>query len=242
MDEINQLLGEIHERMTSAADPNHRDGVMRFFTEPDGRTVDAYGVRQPAMKPIEQFAYAQVKHWTPVKRNRFCAGLWKNGKLESGGLVCWLYRRFARQCGAAEFKLFEGWIDRYVTNWANCDGVSSWLVAASIGNEPTLIPGLTSWTRSRNRWKRRAAAVSLLQEAKQGRHTTEILAIAEALRCDRDPMVQKGVGWLLKETYPKQPQAVVDYLDSRRETTPRLVLRYAAEKMTAQDKALVMRK
>ena len=53
-------------------------------------------------------------------------------------------------------------------------------------------------------------------------------------------MVQKGVGWLLKETYPKKPAEVVRLLVANRTKTARLVLRYAAEKMTATDKARVL--
>jgi 3-methyladenine DNA glycosylase AlkD len=139
-----------------------------------------------------------------------------------------------------EFKLFERWIDRYVHNWAHCDGVASWLLAACIANEPTLSGELPEWTRSRNLWKRRAAAVAFLQEAKKGRRTGEIFAIADRLIGDPEEMVQKGIGWLLKETYPKQPEAVVDYLLPRRTQTTRLVLRYAAEKMSAEDRAAVL--
>jgi 3-methyladenine DNA glycosylase AlkD len=57
---------------------------------------------------------------------------------------------------------------------------------------------------------------------------------------DEDDMVQKGVGWLLKETYPKRPSDVVRFLLANRTKTTRLVLRYAAEKMTAADKARVL--
>jgi 3-methyladenine DNA glycosylase AlkD len=51
--------------------------------------------------------------------------------------------------------------------------------------------------------------------------------------------VQKGVSWLLKEAYPARPREVVEFLKRRRDW-PRLVLRYAAEKMTAQDKARIL--
>jgi 3-methyladenine DNA glycosylase AlkD len=57
---------------------------------------------------------------------------------------------------------------------------------------------------------------------------------------DEDDMVQKGVGWLFKETYPKRPSDVVRFLLANRTKTTRLVLRYAAEKMTAADKARVL--
>ena len=94
---------------------------------------------------------------------------------------------------------------------------------------------------ARNRWKRRAAAVSFLQEAKHGRNTDRILAIAGTLLEDQDDMVQKGVGWLLKETYPAQPKAVTGYLVANNARPSRLLLRYAAEKMTVADRKKVLK-
>jgi 3-methyladenine DNA glycosylase AlkD len=179
--------------------------------------------------------YRELKRMTPTERNKYCNKLWKRGKLEEGALVCHVYRKFASQCGTCEFKLFESWIDRYVNNWAHCDGVSSWLIAACVENEPALKADLLGWTASRNRWKRRAAAVSLLQEAKKGRSSAEIFGISKDLVHDKDVMVQKGVGWLLKEAYPKRSEAVVEFLAESE--PPRLVVRYAAEKMSPRDKA-----
>jgi 3-methyladenine DNA glycosylase AlkD len=99
---------------------------------------------------------------------------------------------------------------------------------------------LCEWTVSANRWKRRAAAVALVRRARQGRETDLILDIAGRLLADADDMVQKGVGWLLKDAYPKAPRPVVAFLLERRARAPRLVLRIAAEKMTARDRARVM--
>ena len=147
---------------------------------------------------------------------------------------------FPRTAACAEFRLFERWIDRFVSNWAHCDGVATWLIAASIANEPSLMDLLPPWTRSSNRWKRRAAAVSFLQEGKHGRNTERILEISESLLEDPDDMVQKGVGWLLKETYPSKPREVVSFLASRRTHPSRLLLRYAAEKMSPADRGQVL--
>jgi 3-methyladenine DNA glycosylase AlkD len=136
--------------------------------------------------------------------------------------------------------LFANWLDKYVDNWGMTDGVSLWLLGASIANDATLIDKLDPWTRSKNRWKRRAAAVAMVYSAKRGEHTRAILRIAAPLIEDPDDMVQKGVGWLLKETYPKKPSEVVRFLVANRAKTTRLVLRYAAEKMTASDKTSVL--
>ena len=166
--------------------------------------------------------------------------LWETGKLESGVLVCHVYRRFAKSCAECEFHLFEKWIDRYVRNWAHCDGVSSWLVAACIANEPELRHQLVGWTVSANRWKQRAAAVSLLWEAKRGRHTEFVFDIAARLLPVRDDMVEKGVGWLLKESYPARPEETLRFLMEHRAAATRLALRYAAEKMPSSARSSLL--
>jgi 3-methyladenine DNA glycosylase AlkD len=115
-----------------------------------------------------------------------------------------------------------------------------WLLGASIANDPSLIGKLDTWARSKNRWKRRAAAVALVPSARRGLHTREILRIAQSLIPDEDDMVRKGVGWLLKETYPKKPAEVMRFLMPRRAQTSRLVLRYAAEKMSPADRTRLL--
>jgi len=231
-----ELVEITRAKLKSAADPNVAAGARRFFRE----DVDPYGVGAPQVQTIGRLVYRELKGWTSSERDRYMAGLWKSGKLEEGAIVCYVYRRFSKHCAANEFKLFEQWLDRYVRNWSHCDGVSTWLIAASIANRPELIAKLPAWTKSKNRWKRRAAAVSLIQEAKRGGNTGSIFRICEMLRHDSDDMVQKGVGWLLKETYPRKPREVLKFLADWRATAPRLLLRYAAEKMTPKDRKWVM--
>lgn len=198
------------------------------------------GVTAPDIQRVERAIYPRVKKMSVAERNTLCTALWASPHHEDGILVCYLYRRFAKQCGAREFALFTRWLDRYVLTWSHCDGLSLWLLGASIANDASLVDKLDPWTRAKNRWKRRAAAVALVYSAKRGDHTRAILRIAEPLIKDPDDMVQKGVGWLLKETYPKKPSEVVKFLVANRAKTTRLVLRYAAEKMTAEDKSRVL--
>jgi 3-methyladenine DNA glycosylase AlkD len=55
---------------------------------------------------------------------------------------------------------------------------------------------------------------------------------------DGDDMVQKGVGWLLKEASREHPDEVRDYLLRWRELTSALVLRYASEKLPREMRVL----
>jgi len=229
---------EIRAELSRRGSPRVRASIDRFFT-PDQKVV-SYGVASPEVKRMARDIYRKVKQWPAAERDRFCTALWEGGSNEEGALVCYIYRRFGKQCGAREFKLFTRWLDRYVNNWGHTDGLALWLLGASIANDPTLIEGLGPWTGSRNRWKRRAAAVAMVPSARRALHTREIFRIAQPLVPDDDDMVRKGVGWLLKETYPKKPREVVRFLMPWRGKAPRLVLRYAAEKMSATDRATVL--
>jgi len=232
---MNVLLDEVRARLRTLGDARVRASQERFFT-PEQRPR-SYGVASPEVKRIAQDIYRRIKPWPTADRDRLCVALWEGGTNEEGTLVCYLYRRFAKSCGAREFRMFTRWLDRYVHNWGHTDGLSLWLLGASIANDASLIDSLDAWTRSQNRWKRRAAAVSLVPSARRGLHAREIFRIAAPLIPDEDDMVRKGVGWLLKETYPQKPAETLRFLLPWREKAPRLVLRYAAEKMSPEDRA-----
>ena len=229
---------KLRERMEAVASKERIGVARRFFKEP----VDPRGVAAPELKRIAAEAYREIKLWPTLQRDEFCTELWKSGKLEDGAVACYIYRRFEKQCGAAEFALFESWIDNYVSNWAHCDSIAPTLLAACIAKDPALMKRLTAWTKSKNRWKRRAAATALLREAKLGCNPEFILGLSDLLIEDSDEMVQKGVGWLLKETYPKKPRETVEWMLARLGRMPRLVVRYAAEKMSKADRALIMKR
>ena len=226
----------IHRALLERAEPRFAEGQRRFFRH----EVKTYGVRGDAVKEIARQVTGEINPWPPERREELMERLWKRGTLESGAIVCHAMRRFARTFGEREFLLFEKWLDRYVCNWAHCDGVASWLVAGCVANDESLLGRVWRWTDSPNRWKRRAAAVSLLQEARRGRHTEFVLRVAERLLPERDDMVEKGVGWLLKEAYPPRPADIAGFLLREGHRASRLTLRYAAEKMTAADRRKVL--
>jgi 3-methyladenine DNA glycosylase AlkD len=230
------LLERTFLKLEELRDPAFAAGVSKFFKEP----VTARGVRSPQLIELSREIYLEIKPWPVRTRDQFVTELWKDPHMEGGALACYVYRKFAKTFSEREFRLFERWLDRYANNWGHCDGLSVYLLAPAIAHGPELAHELPAWTQSKNQWKRRAAAVALVKEGKRGRHTELIFEIATALACDPEDLVQKGAGWLLKETYPAKPREVVKFLRERGEQWPRLVLRYAAEKMTSEDKRAVL--
>ena len=189
-------------------------------------------MRSPQLIALSAEIYREIKPWPVASRDEFVTRLWKDGHIETGALACYTYRRFAKTFGEREFRLFEHWLDRYATNWAHCDGLGVYLLAPTLAGVPDLARELPPWTQAKNRWNRRGAAVALVKEARRGRHLDLVFEVARGLGGDPEDLVQKGAGWLLKEAYPPHPRAVVAFLKEHGKGWPRLVLRYAAEKMT----------
>jgi 3-methyladenine DNA glycosylase AlkD len=68
----------------------------------------------------------------------------------------------------------------------------------------------------------------------------QIQRLSNLLLRDEDDMVQKGLGWLLRETAKADPQRTIPYLMRVRQRAPRLVLRTACETLTQADRAKVL--
>ena len=130
--------------------------------------------------------------------------------------------------GDTEFRLFESWLPR-ISSWADHDGLVHYLIAPMIAAKRARTTNVFRWAKSRNRWHRRAACVALIRGTRQQMFLPEIKRLSNLLLADEDDMVQKGLGWLLRETAKAYPRRTVPYLMTIRQRAPRLVLRTACE-------------
>jgi 3-methyladenine DNA glycosylase AlkD len=115
-----------------------------------------------------------------------------------------------------------------------------YLIGPLVAAEPHRTARVFRWTKSRNRWRRRAAAVSLIHCARQRLLFPQIVRVSEALLADQDDMVQKGLGWLLREAAKADVKTTLPYLLRIRDRAPRLVLRTACETLPATTRARVL--
>ena len=150
-----------------------------------------------------------------------------------------LLRGKASFLGAAEFRRLERWIP-LITSWDECDGLCHSVLGPMIVSHPGYVSRVFVWARSRNRWSRRAACVALVHSVRRKLHTKEVFRLAGMLLKDKDDMVRKGLGWLLREMGKANPSAQVPFLIKIKDKAPRLVLRIACEKLTASAKAQIL--
>jgi len=160
-----------------------------------------------------------------------CEELFKSGYIEESFIACeWAYR-LRREFVPEDFKIFEKWVNEYFGNWATCDTFCNHTVGSFIEMYPQFLSNLKQWAKSENRWLRRGAAVTLIIPAGNGKFLPDIFEIAGILLTDKDDLVQKGYGWMLKSASKQHTQEVFDYVMRNKRIMPRTALRYAIEKM-----------
>ena len=227
-----EIVSEIKVEIKKEADPEHAKRVTQYFREP----ITAHGLRAPKEKEIARKYYHRIKKDLPTAL-QVTQELMESRVLEEASVGIRILRRMTCHLTPAHFDTVDPWVD-LLTNWANTDGLSAWIIADIVKKDPSLTYRLLEWTTSENRWRRRAAAVSLVPIAKRGDMLDQVFQIADRLMADGDDMVRKGVGWLLKEASKEHPQEIRDYLLKWREEASALVLRYASEKLPKEMRVL----
>jgi 3-methyladenine DNA glycosylase AlkD len=165
--------------------------------------------------------------------------LFSGSVLEEKVAAVFLLEKLDAQFRDREFRMFEAWLDR-VSSWADHDGLVHYLIAPAVVAKPRRVKDIFRWAKSPDRWHRRAACVALIRGTRAKMFFPEIVKLSDLLLSDSDDMVQKGLGWLLRETVKFDARRTVPYLMKIRGRAPRLVLRTACETLPATLKKNVL--
>lgn len=140
------------------------------------------------------------------------------------------------------FDLFESWLEKYIKNWAHCDELCPHCIGIVIEKFPELIPKVIQWSKSDNMWLRRASAVSFVLIARKKDYSKELIQIAGILLNEKEDLVQKGIGWTLREAAKANKKNIHEFLKKNKDFLPRTTLRYAIEKFSEKEKKELMKK
>jgi len=221
------IAGHIRRVLKDGGSAPHSAEVQHFFKE----EVQSRGWRTAELRKVAvRFRRSITKERGLPFVVKVADELFSGSVLEEKVFAVFLLEGQTAAFGAREFKLFSSWLDR-VSSWADHDGLVHCLLSPMVAAERKYCPEVFRWTKSKNRWRRRAACVALIRGARQKKLFAEIVRTAEALLSDEDDMVQKGLGWMLREAAKYDPWRTVPYLMTIRSRASRLVLRTACEKL-----------
>lgn len=127
-----------------------------------------------------------------------------------------------------------------VNNWDLVDASAEFIVGPYLAHRPRDV--LQKLARSPQLWERRVAMISTFHFIKLGDPSSTI-KIAEILLYDSHDLIQKAVGWMLREMGKRVDQTLlVDFLEKHAATMPRTTLRYAIERLSSEQKADFMQR
>ena len=236
---MTNILDEIRNRLKENSDEKTRESGKRFFKE----QVHLYGVKTATVEKIAK-EFLNIIKTESGKPEIFslCDQLWQSGYMEESFIACnWAYS-LHKQFEEKDWQILENWVNNYVGNWASCDTLCNHTVASFVEMYPQYINELKKWAQSENRWVKRASAVTLIIPARKGLFLNDIFEIAGTLLTDKDDMVQKGYGWMLKAASQAHEKEVFEFVMKNKKDMPRTALRYAIEKMQPELKSKAMEK
>ena len=127
-------------------------------------------------------------------------------------------------------EIYKFYLDhtKYINNWDLVDLSADKIVGAYLLHRPRKI--LYTLARSQNLWERRIAMISTYQFIKEKKEYKDTFQIAEILLLDKHDLIQKAVGWMLREVGKRaSKEALVKFLSKNYKQMPRTMLRYSIE-------------
>ncbi|UCB59779.1 MAG: DNA alkylation repair protein [Candidatus Bathyarchaeota archaeon] len=235
------IRAEIRDRLKKYADLKERKKRTRWEKASHERPK-LYGVPTPVVRKLSSEFFRKVKKKPKHEILQLSNDLLRSGYSEERTIAFdWAFR-LRRKFERLDFQLLETWLTEHVQGWGACDDFCTHALGAFLYKFPAFIPKTRDWTRSENRWVRRASAVCLIYSARRKVHLEDVFRTADALLTDHDVMVQKGYGWMLKEASNHYPKEVFNYVMTKKKGMPRTALRYAIEKLSLEYRAEAMKR
>ena len=125
--------------------------------------------------------------------------------------------------------LYDLYLRRHdrINNWDLVDVACRYVIGVYLADKPR--DALYRLAASSSLWERRTAIVSTWWFIRAG-DLDDAFAIAELLMHDREDLIHKATGWMLRYAGDKDHARLVAFLDTHAAALPRTLLRYSIEK------------
>ena len=218
-------LKALRKELYGLANPTDAKFLQGFFKTGPGQYGEGdkfLGLRVPALRRLAR-NYAELSRDDVL---RMLASPWHEERLLALVIMVEAYE----SGDAAERKLVHRDYlanTKYINNWDLVDASAAGVVGAHL--EAGNIALLMRLARSKDLWERRIAIVSTHYFIKRDQ-LGPTLIIAELLLHDSHDLIQKAVGWMLREVGKRDRKVLDGFLREHYHGMPRTMLRYAIER------------
>lgn len=222
------MLNELKKELDGLKNPEQAKNLQRFFKTGKGEYGEGdifMGIKTPPQKEIIK------RYWDKLTLKDLQELL--NSKIHEERCIgiSTLVKQYekSKKDKLKQRQIFEFYLKNTsrINNWDLVDISAPHIVGDFCSIEGTEI--LKPLAKSESIWERRIAIVSTHYFIKK-RIFGETLSIAEMLLHDKEDLIHKAVGWMLREVGKRNIDVLEIFLKERYKEMPRTMLRYAIEK------------
>jgi len=222
-----EYINEIKKDLANYINPEKAEFLPKYFNAVPGGYGEGdrfLGVTVPDQRKIAQKYYKTIPLDTieallkePIHEYRFTA------------LVMLVYKFEKARTEAERKAMVDLYLANlsYVNNWDLVDLSADKILGAYLFNKDKGL--LYQLARSNHLWKQRIAIMATFHFIKN-HEFTDTLEIAGILLHNKHDLIQKAVGWMLREIGKRDLLTELNFLKEHYRTMPRTMLRYAVEK------------
>jgi len=225
-----RIAADARRKLARLARPSRSFDASRYFRgAPD---LGFYNIGTGTIRHMARDLVAQHRAaWSVDDAIEFADILIRDRHLEVKGLGIEVVARYRRALQPGHLRTFKGWLAaNHSANWATTDAICGALIGPLLEAHPKLVAGVAAWSTHRNMWMRRASAVGLVPSSRKGLTLDAAYDVARRLHPDREDLIQKAVGWLLREAGKADTVRLERYLRANGPQIPRTTVRYAIER------------
>ncbi|HEY7291092.1 MAG TPA: DNA alkylation repair protein [Vicinamibacterales bacterium] len=218
------------------ARPAHNFDASRYFR--GDHNLGFYNVGTDRMRELARSIQLAHQSWTVDDAMAFADVLMPNRYLDVKNVAISLVARYRRSFVPRLLPRWKRWFSaNQSANWATTDAICGELIGPLLLEHPTLADGFGVWSTHRNMWVRRASIVGLIALARRGQSLDVLYGNAKRLHADDQDLIQKAVGWALREAGKADEARLERYLRANGPSIPRTTVRYAIERFPPRARA-----
>jgi 3-methyladenine DNA glycosylase AlkD len=215
----------LQQRLLALADAKGADSARRFFKTGAGESGE--GLRFLGLGAAKQHALAKEFRALPLHEiEAVLHGDWHEERTVALLILTLQYSKADIRQRQAIYDLYLANLAQ-VNSWALVDCSAPHIVGAHLFDKNR--KPLDRLAKSKSLWQRRIAIIATQHFIRKGEFA-DTLRIAEKLRKDKEDLIHKAVGWMLREVGGRDRAALEAFLKPIYQSLPRTMLRYAIEK------------
>jgi 3-methyladenine DNA glycosylase AlkD len=207
-----------------------------------GEDLRFYNVGTDRVRAIARTIVQDHPSWTEDEAMQFADHLMGDPHLEVKGVAVEVVACYRKTFGPRLLSRWKQWLSRNESaNWATTDAICGLLIGPLLVAYPRLVPQVVRWSKDHNLWVRRASAVGLLPLVRRGPGLDAAYRVARTLHQDPADLIQKAVGWMLREAGKVDPARLEAHLRANGPRIPRTSVRYAIERFPPAKRRLLLK-